>query len=215
MFPLKKKNTTEVDARRVGSAGNTANMPGHTVIIDPATAAALGGAMPGASSGSASPPGSTQVFVISPGGSQSPPPTPQQPTEVHHHHHTVQVVSRRRGPAYNTSFFGSAGVVLGLLAALAAYESYGTFARPLALAGFVAGGIGFLGAIVFRRTRTGLPILALLLSAAGYVGWMYDNGQLQSQLDDLHARYPQVPKVDLPAPPVPAKAVMAGPTTKK
>lgn len=197
MFPMKRRQVTEVVARRAdGSAPPPAPGLGNPVVIDAASTGV--GAGPVATPSGVSP-GPTQIFVIAPGSAPAPATATPPPTEVHHHHTTVQYVARKRTPAYNTSFFGSAGLVLGFLSALAAYEAgpYLWLARPLALAGFIAGGLGLLGAVFLGRTRIGLSILALLLSAGGFVGWMYDNGQLQSQLDELHTQFPQVPKVDL------------------
>ena len=173
---------------------------GPPIIIDSAAVAAASAAA--AQSGTPAPvSGATNIFVINAGHSPQPAPAPPPPTptEIHHHHTTVQYVPRKRTPHYNTSFFASAGLVLGGLAAACAYESgsYLPFAWPLAMAGLAAGGIAFVGAILFRRTRTGLAVFALLLSAAAYVGWLYNSNQLQSQIDEIRR---QLPKVDLGQP---------------
>jgi hypothetical protein len=141
---------------------------------------------PGANASGQPSGGTTQnIFYIT---TPVPPPAPQQaaqpPQEIHYHtviHHTP----RLRAPR-GTSFLGLLAVLAGGAACAAGYlPQIAPYAHLLAQAGLVMGGLGWLGAILFRRTGTFIPMLGLILSAMGYGLWMF-GGKL-----------PPLPKIDL------------------
>jgi hypothetical protein len=138
-------------------------------------------------------------YVSAPPGQLPAASAPVPPTEVHHHHTTVQHIVRTR-TVRGLSFFGVVGLVLGGLACAAFFvPGAKTFAHPLALAGLVAAGWGFIAGVLLGRVGVGIPFLGLLVSGAGLAIWFQDNGgHLQAEIEKVRNKLPgELRKIDL------------------
>ena len=150
------------------------------------------------------PPGMHNVIYVV----NTPPPAAAAavpPQEVHHHHHhTTQVVMpRSRRWSKGTSFLGALGLVVGGLACGVAFlPPLAKFAGPMALAGLAMAALGWLWAVLLRRTHAGMPMLGMIVSAVGYALCLYNTGQAQATYDKLRKQSP----VDLPAVQMPVRA---------
>ncbi len=127
------------------------------------------------------------------------------PQEVHHHHHhTTQVVMpRSRRLSKDSSFLGTLGFLVGVLACGVAFlPPVARFGGPLALVGLTMAALGWVWAVLLRRTHAGMPMLGMIVSAVGWGLCQYKTGQAQATYDKLRARSP----IELPA------VKIAGPT---
>lgn len=193
MGKMIRRDVTAVEARRVPPTPPAAPPdpppPGVYVTIPPAAAPAD------------TRPNVTQNFfnVSMPPGAPAPPPA-APPTEIHHHHTTVNY-TRPAAPLLGLSFFGTAGLVLGGLACAEVYLPHGVaFAHPLALAGLVAAAVGLLSAVLVGRTGRGVPVLALLVSAAGYALALAAAGRLAPAIRQINATLPAaIPRIQIDA----------------
>lgn len=210
---IRRNKPTTVQARRVEGDPTVIDVPGAV----PVAPAGHGGAPP-----PPQPANVTQnIFYISaPAETPEPAPTaasPAPPQEVHYHttvHHAPRASGRRRG----LSFFGSAAVVLGGLGCAANFLPQAeVFAKPLAMAGLTAAGLGLLGAILLGRAGKGMPVLGLLVSGAALGLWLHKHDpQVRAKIDQIQKGIPPVEIDGLPGiggkkPPSPASAKPAVP----
>jgi hypothetical protein len=196
MGDLTRRNKpTPVEARRREPEQVVIEVPGTAPPVAPASPP------PGGQSQPQQPANVTQnIFYISapPGQQQqaplqSPPAQPAPPQEVHYHT-TVHHAPRSSGPRRGLSFFGSVAIVLGGLACAAGYlPQAAMFAKPLAIAGLAAGGVGLLGAIFLGRSGKAVPFLGLLVSAVAFGLWLQKNDpRVRAEVDKLKQSVPQL-----------------------
>lgn len=152
------------------------------------------------------------VIVIQAGAPQQaaptpPPAAPSPPPQVHYHttvyHLPIGGAFRRR----SVSAMGVVSVLLGLVACLAYWMPRLVPVRsaPIAATGLAFGALGFVTAILFRRTRAGSPFSGMLICLAALLLPLYSSGWLTRQ---LHRHAPWLP---LPTAPKSAPAVEADP----
>ncbi len=146
-------------------------------------------------------PGITQniVYVVAPPAQMAPPPPaspPPVPQQIHYHtnhtnHTTNNYYPSKRRRERGTSYFGSLSLLFGILACATAYlPPIESLAQPIALGGMTLGVLGYLISVLFRRSRTGVPLIGILISATAYGMWLNNNGKLQSQYNQLKAMSP-------------------------
>jgi hypothetical protein len=188
---IQRKKAVPVEAHRVEPVPEVINIPGTgPVPVPPQT------------------PGVTQtiIYVNVPQGQAASPqaatPPPSEPREVHHHTTNIYQSPKRRRLGRGTSFLGTLGLVLGGVAAGAAYvPPVAWLAKPIAVAGFGCAGFGFIGALLFNRVGRFMPMLGMIGCAVGYCLWMKNTGQPI-----------ELPKLDLNLNPTPAAPAVNTPT---
>jgi hypothetical protein len=197
MGKLTRRDVSLVEARRVPPPAEAPpSAPPQTVFIPtpiPTTPAASPDARPHVTQNF------FNVTVPAAGGVGSPAAPTLPPTEIHHHHNTVNYTARPLAPTRGLSFFGVAGLVLGTLAVAAFYAARASgFARPLALAGMAAGGLGLLSALLIGRTGRAVPVLAVLVSGAGYALALASAGQLAPAMQHVTSSLPSaLPRIQV------------------
>ncbi len=149
---------------------------------------------------------------------QTPPPAPQGPQEVHFHTTHIYASQRRQR---GTSFLGCLGIVLGGIGIGAAYvPQVAVYTKQVAIAGAGCAGLGFLGAMLFRRSGRGVPFLGLLICGFAYCLMLKNTGQLssvyahvrdQAQMPKIEVATPAITPAPSPAAPNPAAGVAASP----